>query len=171
MRAFLAAAVGAMLFGCGPRDSAYDPTQFHVRGVLAPADVVLPSTARAGDVVNGLYTIEASTGASCCWIARHAKVLVRKRLAATSLRIGVYIPAVGTFEKQVQRVKVTFPRRAASFASQGLKPGFSTISIDLPQSMRSAKGDIEIDLDSALDYNAGADMSRYSLILLSIYFE
>ena len=172
---FFAFLVSVSLCGCGPRDAAYDPSHFRLHGVLAPPDVVLPKGTRPGAVVDGLYTRTPEPAALCCLIAPHARLVIRKSVTATTLRMGLYVPKVALFERQPQRVRLRFGNSRRSLMTQALPPGFHIVDVKVPPVLQIFKGDVAIKFDCSTDYvpslaGTGADNRHYCGVLLSMYF-
>jgi hypothetical protein len=162
-----ALAIACALAACGPRDAAYDTSTFHVHAAIAPQDVAVPSNAGSGSSeFNGLYTGSPDVF-SCCWIAPHATLLVRKRGPASRLVAGFWIPDVARFAA-AQHVAIAFagirapPRRAQLEAGEQ-----STITIPVPRALRAASGLVPVTITSAIDYVPSRD-AKPSRSLLSL---
>jgi hypothetical protein len=147
----------ALLSGCGPRDAVYDTSAFHLHGTIAPPDVAVPTNVGDGPAAfNGLY-LEGSSAFSCCWIAPHATLLVRKRGPANELVGGFRVPNVARFSGG-QVVAISFSGDAAPRRRQRLQPGQQlTLTVPLPDKLRRATGLVPIDVASTVDYVPSRD--------------
>ena len=163
---FLLVAAMALPAACGPRDDRYNPSHYRFTGVLAPPDVVLP---KGADPASGLIPKTSGTAGACCWITKHARILVGKHVDAHSLRLTMYIPSVPLFEEHPQQLTIRC-RGCTTFVSKPLGPGFHTIRIALPGSLRARRGTIPVSIDARIDYTP-APAAHYAVILLSVYFE
>ncbi|MBV8116619.1 MAG: hypothetical protein JOZ01_01505 [Candidatus Eremiobacteraeota bacterium] len=181
-----------VLPGCGPRDSAYDPSSFRVHATIAPPDVAVPTNiGNTATEFNGLY-LEGSDTFSCCWIAPHATLLVRKRDAARRLVGGFRLPDVPRF-RSGQTIAIAFAHRTAGTNRIRLEPGEQrTVTLPVPASLRNATGLIPVDVTCAVDYipsrdtppsrsllsmlhltaqGANGDTRALGAVLLYLYFE
>jgi len=154
--------------GCGPRDGRYNPSNFQVRGALAPPDVVLPAR---GPGPIGL-SVARGDSSLCCFIAPHATLLVRKTGPADDLRINVYVPDAAIFRRTPQTLRITFPGGEVRTIG-GLTPGQHTNGVPLPKSVRGLVGTVKIGLTSSIEYvpEGGGDAQHYALVLVSIFFQ
>ena len=153
----LAFAAAFALAACGPRDASFDPSNFHVHAQIAPRDVAVPSApVNEATEFDGLY-LEGPDILSCCWLAPHATLLVRKHGPAKTLVAGFWVPAVSRFDAG-QDVTV-------SFAGVGYRP--ITTHLDagthymlkllVPPRVQKQSGLIPIDITSAIDYVPARD--------------
>jgi hypothetical protein len=105
----------------------------------------------------GLYT-EGSTVLSCCWIAPHATLLVRKHARANTLVAGFRVIDAPRFDGG-QRVTIGFVGNPApAQRSKRLDRGNQyTIKVPVPANLRAATGLIPVTIDSAVDYVPARD--------------
>jgi hypothetical protein len=145
------------LAACGPRDGVYDPSSFHVTQQITPRDVVAPSNAGDGPSdFNGLY-LEGTSIDSCCWIAPHAILLVRKRGPAKTLVVGVRVPNFPRFAKG-QTVTIAFPGTNAAPQSALVDAGAQRmIEVPVPPSLRASSGLTPVEITSTVDYVPSRD--------------
>lgn len=157
------------LAACGPRDAAYDTSNFHVHAEIAPRDVAVPSNAGSGSTeFDGLYTGSPDVF-SCCWIAPHATLLVRKRGPARRLVAGFWIPDVAKFAGS-QRVTIAFVGSPGPPHRAQLDPGEqSTLTIPVPRALRSAPGLIPVSITSAIDYMPSRDAAPSHSLLSMLH--
>lgn len=171
---FLALAIAASVYGCGPRDAVYDPSHFRLRGMLAPPEVVLPPGTVPGSEVGGIFTFSAHTPGLCCFIAVHTRVLVRKHGPADKLHLAVFVPQVPVFVGHPQRLRISFPSVGVSTTTRNLRPGLHLVDVPVPPALRHFKGNVSVTVDSAVDYvpvTVGTVKPHYGVIMLSVYFE
>lgn len=155
-----------MLAACGPRDAGYDTSAFRIHGTIAPPDVAVPSNLGDGpSEFDGLY-VEGSGAFSCCWIAPHAALLVRKRGPATRLVAGLRVPDLPRFAGG-QRVTIRFPGDGPGLLVR-LQPGVQRrVTLALPFDLRSATGLIHVDMATAVEYVPSRDTPpSHSLLAL-----
>ncbi len=163
------------LSGCGPRDARYDPSHFQLDGPRVPAEVVLPPGAKPGTETDGIYVV-GDDSLTCCLIAPHASLLVRKDGPASNLCVNVYVPDVGPFLKQAQSLSISIDALPGYIAIENLTEGPDDRCVSIPPVLRAKRGDIAVRLDSGIDYvpskaGVSSDTQHYGLVLLSIYFE
>jgi hypothetical protein len=146
-----AIAVACALVACGPRDAAYDTSNFRIHGAIAPPDLAVPSNLGDGpSEFNGLY-LEGSGAFSCCWIAPRATLLVRKRKPAAYLVGGFRVPDLPRFAGG-QVVTIRFGNDAPPHRLR-LQPGVQRrVSFPLPANLRNATGLVPIDVTTAVDF-------------------
>lgn len=152
----LAALVSAWLpVACGPRDAAYDTSDFHIHGSIAPPDVAVPSNLTDGpSEFNGLY-LEGSSAFSCCWIAPHANLLIRKHGAAKALVVGFRLPDLPRL-RDGQRVTIVLPD-APPFRVQVGAGQQRTVRLALPSNLRATVGLVPVQIDAAVEYVPSRD--------------
>ena len=93
---------------------------------------------------------------SCCWIAPHATLLVRKHKAATRLVGGFRVPDLPRFAGG-QVVTIRFGNGAPPHRLP-LQPGIQRrVSFSLPANLRRATGLIPIDVTTAVDFVPSRD--------------
>ncbi len=163
------------LSGCGPRDAAYNPSHFRLRGPFVPAEAVLPRGAKPGAEIDGIY-VAGDDSLTCCLIAPHASLLVRKEGPASKLCINVYVPEEGPFLKRAQSLSISLDRVPGHIALPNLVEGPDERCVPIPAVLRMKRGEIAVRLDSGIDYvpskaGVSGDTEHYGLVLLSIYFE
>ena len=146
-----------LLSACGPRDSVYDTSNFHLHATIAPPDVAVPSNVGDGPAeFDGLY-LEGSAAFSCCWVAPRATLLVRKRGPAKRLVGGFRVPNVPRFSGG-QVVTISFPNDPTPPRRAKLNPGQQvTVSVRLPEKLRRATGLVPVDVSSTVDYVPSRD--------------
>jgi hypothetical protein len=163
--AALAIAAAFALTACGPRDGAYDPSSFHVHDQIVPRDVAVPSAPLGEEAeFNGLYT-ESSAVLSCCWIAPHARLLVRKHGPARTLVAGFWLPNEKRFDDG-QEVTISFPgSRDAPLRTTLSSIGEQyTIKVPVPSNVRARSGLIPVDIACSVEFVARRDTApTYSL--------
>jgi hypothetical protein len=155
---FAALATVLLLAACGPRDASFNPSNFQVRGVIAPRDVAVPNDAVDGDVAyDGLY-VGGPNLLSCCWIAPHARLLVRKRAPARTLVAGFWTPDQPFFRTHPQTVTLTFDGTHAPAARLKLAPSdLTAFHLAVPRMLRDKTGLIPITLDTSVTYIPALD--------------
>lgn len=172
--AVLTAVVLLLLAGCGPRDDRYNPSKFRVKGIIAPPEVVIPSSVRRPHEFNGLYLESGNSKltALCCWIGTQASVLVKKTAPSTALSLDVYVPKVPAFESHSQSVTVGFEGYKQQKVFAGLKIGFNKLEVPVPAALRKKKGAVRVALRCSVPYvvQMGQRHVRYGALLISIYF-
>jgi hypothetical protein len=160
-----ALALVALLAACGPRDARFAPSSFDVHGIVAPRDVAVPSNASGGlSEYRGLYVSHPGV-LSCCWIAPHATLLVRKHGPARKLVAGFWVPDIPRFANGQQ---VTLSLEGAAPVHWALPKGTQTsFALPIPAKLRDAKGLIPVTITSAIDYvPARDDVATHSLFVL-----
>ena len=172
--AVLTAVVLLLLAGCGPRDDRYNPSNFRVEGAIAPPEVVIPASARHPGNFNGLFIEPADSKitALCCWIGTQASVLVKKAAPSSTLSLDVYVPKVPAFESQSQSITVEFAGFGGKSVFPGLKVGFNTLKVRVPDGLRKKKGPVRVALRCSVPYVVpmGQRHVQYGALLTSIYF-
>jgi hypothetical protein len=153
----LAFAAACALAACGPRDASFDPSNFRVHAQIAPRDVAVPSGSwDESSEFNGLYT-EGSGILSCCWLAPHASLLVRKHGPAKTLVAGFWVPAVPRFDAG-QQVTVAFRGSGARPVTTQLDSGTHyMLKFPVPPSVQKRTGLIPIDITSAVEFVPARD--------------
>jgi hypothetical protein len=160
--------LATLVCACGaPRDARFAPNELTVSGRVWPPDIV------SSKGTTGVYAIDARTPATnlCCWIAPHARLAVRKRRPAKVLRINFYIPDTPLFRQHPQSVAVSLSGSRTRLTASGLRPGFHTISVKIPQAIQRSAVEQMITLDSAVKMPANGKQAWYGILLISIYFE
>ena len=146
-----------MLTACGPRDATYAPSGFAIHDAIAPRDVAVPGG--LSDIqadYDGLYTGGPQL-LSCCWIAPHAALLVRKHGPARTLVAGFWVPDNQRFAHG-QRVTISFPHTGAKPRQFKLdRNNQSWVTVPVPAALRKATGLIPVTLDCAIDYVPARD--------------
>lgn len=162
------AAASLLLTSCGPRDQAYNPVHFGLRGMLVPPEVI--------GTAPGLFPIPANLASSslCCWLGKDAELLVRKRGASRRLSLTIYVPDLPALSQGRQSLVVYFPpyRGAAHFAH--LSTGFQTEVVAVPNELITKVGKIRVRLQAGVTLPPDASAARgpqYALILTSLYFD
>jgi hypothetical protein len=155
--AWAAIAFACTLASCGPRDGAYNPSNFQVHEQVAPRDVALPANFSDGPFEFGGLYAEGAGVLSCCWIAPHATLLVKKRGPASTLVAGLRIPNVPRFANG-QTVAISFPGSTdppvrARIAAGGQR----MIKVPIPSRLRGRTGLIPVEVTSAVDYVPSRD--------------
>lgn len=173
--ALLICIAGIAVQGCAARDTVYNPSHFRWSGQLVPPDIVLQEGGPAGTTTDGLYAENAADDSSsiCCWIKPHATLRIVKRDAATTLRIGAWIPDNHRFRTHPQELRIRFngfgPARSVR-----LQPGVNNLRLDLPPALAKRRGEFVITVDSKYDLKEGpvnpGDL-RYGVLVPSVYFE
>ncbi len=143
--------VAFALVACGPRDAAYDASNFRIHDTIAPPDVAVPSNLGDGSTeFDGLY-VEGSSAFSCCWIAPHATLLVRKRAPARRLVAGLRVPDLPRFAGG-QVVTLRFHGDGPPYRVQ-LRPGVQRrVGFPVPATLRNVTGLVPIDVTTAIDF-------------------
>lgn len=146
------------LASCGPRDGAFNPSNFRATNVIAPRDVAVPSNAASGDTdYGGLYVGDPSL-LSCCWLAPHARLLVRKHAIARKLVVGFWVPRIPFFRAHRQTVKLRFDRTHARPVTLRMpNTELNAFRVAVPASLRNQTGLIPISLDSAVTFVPALD--------------
>jgi hypothetical protein len=146
---------------CGPRNARFNPVHMHIRGTLAP-----PETAND----DGVYTMDAKDAgaALCCWIAKQARVEVRKPAGARNLYITVYVPDMPIFSDGHQSLSVSFGKTMRSF--KNLRPGFHSFVVGVPHALVESQRSLPVELHAARSFSPPNARAMYSLILTSAYF-
>lgn len=167
IRISLFLAVVAAISACGPRDAHYGPKALHLSGQVWP-----PEIAHKKKVV-GVFPVDAASDPAtiCCWIAPSATFSLGKHRSASRLRLSLYIPDVPAFHDKGQTVTVSFSNGKQKTV-RGIKPGFRTIELKVPQKMREASGPQLISLRSDVTFMPqGEHGPHYAAILTSAYFQ
>jgi hypothetical protein len=157
-RALRVALLGAcVLAACGPRDGVYDPSAFRIHGTVAPPDVAVPTNVGNNPTdFDGLY-LEGADSFSCCWIAPHATLLVRKRGPASNLVAGFRLPNVPRFASG-QSVAIAFAHQSAAPYRERLQAGEQLrIAVPVPGALRRASGLVPVDITTSVDYLPSRD--------------
>lgn len=141
---------------CGPRDDAFQPSNFRVHGAIAPPEVAVPASLdNAPSEFDGLY-LEGSDAFSCCWIAPKATLFVRKRGPAVALIAGFRIPDVPRF-RNGQEISIRLPG-AGALANTRLFGGQQrTVRFALPADFQRKTGLVPIEITTSLDYVPSRD--------------
>ncbi|MGA8535100.1 MAG: hypothetical protein WB615_13410 [Candidatus Tumulicola sp.] len=155
-KVLLASLITACIAACGPRDAAYDTSAFRIHDTIAPPDVAVPSNrGDASSEFNGLY-LEGSDAFSCCWIAPHAHLLVRKRSPARELVAGFRVPNLPRF-RNGQDVAVRLPGRGDPYRAHIAPNEQRTLVLRLPPNLRNAIGLVPIEITTAVDFVPSRD--------------
>lgn len=144
-----------------------------MRGAYAPAGVVVPANPSLGrDGYHGLYLVPASA-LSCCWIAPHADIDVKKPRSATMLVAGVALPDFPVF---THGQSLTFGVRGESIATVHVGKGQQMVRMHLPPAIARMQGLVPLHIVASIDYvpaRAGigsTDARHLAASLLYIYF-
>jgi hypothetical protein len=170
--AIIATFAALNLTACGPRDRAYDPSQFTISGPVAPAGVIVPAQTRAAPF-RGVY-VDSADSLGCCWIAPHAIVSLLKPSESDRLVAGIWVPDIPLFARG-QRFVFTFPGGQRVLTGV-IKPGSSqTLRLNLPKDLARLHGRIELRLDAAVDYvpareHVNGDNRHFAAVLSYMYF-
>jgi hypothetical protein len=189
--AALAIAATCALSACGPRDGAYDPSNFRVHAQIVPRDVAAPDLGDGPASFNGLY-VEGSDVLSCCWIAPHATLLVRKRGAANTLVAGFRLPEVARFDRG-QQVSISFTGVDAPPQRVNIQEGSQyAVKVPVPAGLRAKRGLIPVSITCTVEYvpsrdtpplfsvssflhlrapTASTDVRPLGVVLLYLYFQ
>jgi hypothetical protein len=165
-------AFATLLSACGVRDRAFDPVHFHPTGVMVPPEIVLSAKPfAAGDSVNGLYPVKASSGypGVCCLIATRARIRIRKNASARTLILTSFVPDLPQFHKHPQRLIVIFPQFEGTRHISKLSIGFNSISVRVPRFLKRTTGLVPVQLECTTPWLVSGQ--RYGVILTSAYFE
>jgi hypothetical protein len=155
---FAALAIVLALAACGPRDTRFAPSNFQVHNVVVPRDLAAPNDAVDGDVdYNGLY-VGGPKLYSCCWIAPHATLLVRKHRPARTLVAAFWVPDVPFFHTHPQTVKLSFDgTHSKPLLLHLYNIQYNNFRLAIPASLRNKTGLIPITLDSSVTFIPGLD--------------
>jgi len=168
---FLALAIAvACLTGCGPRDVAYQPSQFEVHAAIAPPDVAVPaSLGQTPSEFDGLY-LEGADSFSCCWIAPKATLFVRKRGARIVLIAGFRLPNVPRF-RGGQEVQIRLPNDRSTHRLRLDAGQQHAMRIRLPSALQRPAGLIPIEITSTIDYVPSRDTPPKQTLLSLLHLE
>jgi hypothetical protein len=150
----------------------YDPSQFRMRGPYAPAGAIVPSDPSLGpDGYHGIYLARASE-MSCCWIAPHTEILVKKPRSATTLVAGFVMPDIPAF---AHGQSLTVSIDGKSFDTVRLQQGQHLYRIRLPADLAAMQGTLPIRIDASTDYvpakfGGSSDSRHLAAVLMYIYF-
>lgn len=163
----------ALASGCGPRDRAYDPSNFKISGPIVPYGVVTGPSGKPS--YRGIYAEDAAKSLSCCWIAPRASFFVEKRAPAKELVAGIFLPNVPAFAGgATMTFRIGTPK--PSVYRVAVRAGQQTVRLPLAPAIARAAGRVPVTIESSVDYvpaqrGDGADTRRLGAVLLYVYFQ
>ncbi len=136
---------------------------------MSPPDVAVPSEPQDSGPsdFNGLYS-DGWIAWSCCWIAPHTSLLVRKRGPAQTLIGGFRLVTAPPF-RDGQDVTIAFEGvRGARSRTWTIYPGGQqTLRMPVPPALRRATGLIPVRITCSVDYVPARDLPPdYSILAL-----
>jgi hypothetical protein len=169
LRAIVAVAFVCLVASCGPRDAAYDTSNFSIHGQFAPKDVAVPTTFNdAASQFNGLYS-DGPGAWTCCWIAPRATLLVRKHGPAKTLVAGFRVPNLSRFDDG-QTVTIAFAGTTFKPTRARFENGEQyMVKVPVPQRLVNQTGLVPVSVNCAVDYVPSRDTRPAPSVLTMLH--
>ncbi|HEX8805611.1 MAG TPA: hypothetical protein VF741_01635 [Candidatus Aquilonibacter sp.] len=143
-----------------------------MHGPYGPAGAIVPTNPSLGpNGYRGIYLAKASE-MSCCWIAPHAEILVKKPPHTSTLVAGFVMPDLPEFARG-QSLTVTIDGKPVD--TERLQDGQHLYRMHLPAELAAMHGTLPIRIDASTDYvpakaGVSTDSRHLAAVLMYLYF-